>query len=322
MSGTIKQAIEALKTRIAGAYAAVSTKGGTLPATQDSANLPAAIASIPSGGVSDVVFVSGDTPSACFAWNNVLRVTSDITTLSPYAFMYCYNLVYASFNNVSQIIYRQFSPVYEAKCFYGCGNAEIHLEGLIRLEGYNTFLGCVADKLFLPSLQYASGVGSTWQNTPFRLVSGNTLDLPSLTQFGLHCMVGLHCKELLMPVLTTAHQNAAFYDSGTLERIHFGFCGAFGSSGTYFEVLVNLIDVEFADGMSSNISLNKWNPTNVIADSAKLATLNANIRNHIAAKVADGNNSLTFTISNNLYNNLEQSTIDAFTAKHWIVAGA
>lgn len=50
MSTTIKQAIEALKTRIAGAYEAVSAKGGTLPATQDSANLPSAIASIPSGG--------------------------------------------------------------------------------------------------------------------------------------------------------------------------------------------------------------------------------------------------------------------------------
>lgn len=49
MSSTIKQAIEALKGRIADAYTAVATKGGTLPATQDSANLPTAIASIPSG---------------------------------------------------------------------------------------------------------------------------------------------------------------------------------------------------------------------------------------------------------------------------------
>ena len=50
MSITIKQAIEALKSRIADAYTAISAKGGTLPATQDSASLPAAIASIPSGG--------------------------------------------------------------------------------------------------------------------------------------------------------------------------------------------------------------------------------------------------------------------------------
>ena len=50
MSSTIKQAIENLKGRIADAYTAVSTKGGTLPATQDSVNLPSAIDSIPNGG--------------------------------------------------------------------------------------------------------------------------------------------------------------------------------------------------------------------------------------------------------------------------------
>jgi len=50
MSSTIKQAILALKSRVADAFAAVEAKGGTLPATQDTANLPAAIASIPSGG--------------------------------------------------------------------------------------------------------------------------------------------------------------------------------------------------------------------------------------------------------------------------------
>ena len=50
MSSTIKAAIQALKGRIADAYTAIVAKGGTLPATQDSANLPSAIASIPSGG--------------------------------------------------------------------------------------------------------------------------------------------------------------------------------------------------------------------------------------------------------------------------------
>jgi len=74
----------------------------------------------------------------------------------------------------------------------------------------------------------------------------------------------------------------------------------------------------------TNLKIIDWNPTNVIADATKLATLNANIRNHIAAKVSDrtGLSSLTFTVSTNLLNNLEQATIDAFTAKNWIVAGA
>ena len=56
MSSTLKQAIQALKGRIADAFAAVEAKGGTLPATQDSANLPAAIASIPSGGATGLFY--------------------------------------------------------------------------------------------------------------------------------------------------------------------------------------------------------------------------------------------------------------------------
>ena len=51
MSTTIKQAVEALKSRVADAYTAIANKGGTLPAKQDSANLPTAIASIPTGSV-------------------------------------------------------------------------------------------------------------------------------------------------------------------------------------------------------------------------------------------------------------------------------
>lgn len=50
MSSTIKGAVDALKQRISAAYTAISSKGGTLPSIQNSANLPTAIASIPSGG--------------------------------------------------------------------------------------------------------------------------------------------------------------------------------------------------------------------------------------------------------------------------------
>lgn len=59
MSSTIKQAIQALKSRVADAFAAVEAKGGTLPATQDTANLPAAIASIPAGGGGAYDFLKG-----------------------------------------------------------------------------------------------------------------------------------------------------------------------------------------------------------------------------------------------------------------------
>lgn len=85
----------------------------------------------------------------------------------------------------------------------------------------------------------------------------------------------------------------------------------------------NLIDIEVGE-MVTDLNIKSWNPVDVIADATKLAQLNANIRDHIAAKVSDrtGLSQLTFTVSTNLYNNLEQATKDAFTAKNWRVAGA
>ena len=55
MSSTLEQAILSLKSRIANAYTAIAAKGGTLPATQDSANLPTAIESIPGKGDYDII---------------------------------------------------------------------------------------------------------------------------------------------------------------------------------------------------------------------------------------------------------------------------
>ena len=67
-----------------------------------------------------------------------------------------------------------------------------------------------------------------------------------------------------------------------------------------------------------------WNPTAVLSTPEGVAQINANIRDHIAANASDrtGQTGLVFTVSTNLYNNLEQATIDAFTAKNWLVAGA
>lgn len=100
------------------------------------------------------------------------------------------------------------------------------------------------------------------------------------------------------------------------------------TSGRLFELgtsynLSSLEDIEVGE-LETSFDMRYWNPTKVIDDAAKLAQLNANIREHIAAKVSDqtGQTALTFTVSTNLYNNLEQATIDAFTAKNWNVAGA
>lgn len=61
---SIASAIQNAQQKVANAYTAVSTMGGTLPSTQDLANLPAAILTIQSGileGLLDEI-VAGNNP--------------------------------------------------------------------------------------------------------------------------------------------------------------------------------------------------------------------------------------------------------------------
>lgn len=70
-----------------------------------------------------------------------------------------------------------------------------------------------------------------------------------------------------------------------------------------------------------NLNLSAWT-AQAYTSAEDIAILNANIRDHIAARIADGGSTQTITFGANLFNNLEQATIDAFDAKHWIVASA
>ena len=75
---------------------------------------------------------------------------------------------------------------------------------------------------------------------------------------------------------------------------------------------------------SHNINFTQWTATSVTATAEGIVEINANIRNHLAARIKDmtGQTSPTITFGANLYNNLEQSTKDAFAAKNWTVASA
>ena len=86
---------------------------------------------------------------------------------------------------------------------------------------------------------------------------------------------------------------------------------------------VNLVDI-IVGNCTESLNISGWNPSSVISTEEGIATINENIRNHIAANVTDRTEqeSLTFTISTDLFNALEQATLDAFTAKNWNVAGA
>lgn len=96
---------------------------------------------------------------------------------------------------------------------------------------------------------------------------------------------------------------------------------------------VDLIDLTVGS-MNSKLYINAWNPTNVLADPDKTATLIDNIKNHILARVSDatGGTQLVFTVSTNMYNAIANENIewqgetmtlaDAFLTKNWLFAGA
>lgn len=96
---------------------------------------------------------------------------------------------------------------------------------------------------------------------------------------------------------------------------------------------INLNDMTVG-AMVTNLKMNTWNPTNVLADADKKAQLIDNIKNHILARVSDatGGTQLVFTISTNMYNAIASETItwneetmtlaDAFLTKNWLLAGA
>ena len=89
------------------------------------------------------------------------------------------------------------------------------------------------------------------------------------------------------------------------------------------DMLASMIDLEVG-GQIGNMDLRVWKAISILADEEKCATLNENIRNHMAARVSDrtGKDALTVTFSTDMFNSLEQATLDAFAAKNWNVAGA
>ena len=173
------------------------------------------------------------------------------------------------------------------------------------------------------------------------------IDLPNLTTINGGCVftiayrsIGIEfnlIKELNFPSLKSIKNGSIVIEDGDaytaitgikkirvpqLTRLEKGFIVKTHHQGKPATHLNELIDIEVGE-METNLYL-FWNPTTVLSTPEGIATINANIRDHIAAKVSDrtGLSALIFTVSTNLYNNLEQATIDAFTAKNWNVAGA
>lgn len=133
-------------------------------------------------------------------------------------------------------------------------------------------------------------------------------------------------KTLLMPNVTAFSVYHLCNNCTLLEFVDMSeLATTIGGVAAVFTNAVNLIDVCIGKNLTTSFYiLDSWNPTNVLADATKTATLNANIRNHIAAKVQDrtGQSALTITFSQALRNALETATEQAFAAKNWNISPA
>ena len=88
-----------------------------------------------------------------------------------------------------------------------------------------------------------------------------------------------------------------------------------------FNHYVNLIDLWIGE-WNTDLNLSQWSPINVVSDSDKVAILNHNIREHIAARIADRTDktALTITFRSTIFSVLENETKAAFTNKNWTIA--
>lgn len=285
MSSTIKQAIQALKGRIADAYTAVSAKGGTLPATQDSTNLPTAIASIPSGGGMDASDFT-PTPSgklADYLTSGYLQTTQ--------AAIYSYTLGMASLLR-GEVIVNDPTQTQSGEI----NSSSITIIRFPYLKGKaGRFAFSAATQIHTPVLETVSGSDIIFN----RCNALTEVNCPSLILINSSTVLLANSAlvtKIYMPNLTQCYGRICY--GGDERRVE---------------------DIEVG-AMTTNLNT-YWRPYAYYNDAAKMAEINANIRNHIAAKVADGGGTLTFYVRSEFYAYLEQATLDAFAAKHWIVAG-
>lgn len=88
---SIASAITAAQGRVADCYTSVGTMGGTIPATQNLTNLPAAIESIPTGGGGDTIFLENNSGATISADDKVLFTMGTIGTSTPTSFTHSNN---------------------------------------------------------------------------------------------------------------------------------------------------------------------------------------------------------------------------------------
>lgn len=307
MSNTIKAAIQALKGRIADAYTAISNKGGTLPVTQDSANLPTAIASIPSGISNDGFYpVEGATMAQMFQGKMIDHIdNASISTLWQYF-------------NVNH------SPYIKS----------VRMTALMRYDGSNTcFAYC--SNLKDVDLPIVSSICAYM----FDSSGVENVNAPNVTTLGYACFYGCKMKEVNFPLVNGNIPRQVFNNCFSLKKANLPLIKGFG--GSALNNTYSLIDLICGANFTTNVNFYTWAPaygldssrSDLVTDSEdefgnqitnNLQQFMYNLRRHMAANLPDitGQSSLVLTFAAALKSAIlaDQPTADAFTNKGWTIA--
>lgn len=251
---SIATAITAAQTKVANAYTAVNSKGGTLPATQNLTNLPTAINSIPSGSGSSTKYganmdnilgdvnASGVIQKPTGQADIVFTGVQDVSNMGlSYAFYGKSSVKTLTFPNLTQIS----GSSGLSSMFTSCTSlTSASFPELTTISGANafmqTFYGCTAlTSVSFSKLATLSNSGS-YSYALYQTFQGCTnltsVSFPELTTISggqalSSCFYG--CTKLAsisFPKLTTISNNTAFgnstynymfYNCTALRQIHF-----------------------------------------------------------------------------------------------------
>ena len=189
---SISSALVAAQGRVAIAYTAISAKGGTLPQTQNLANMPAAINSIPSGGggnIPNYQIVNGVLSRKTSTYNLTGSEFSSVTSINDYglyfAFYNCTGITGSV--NLSSVTSIGMYGLYSA--FYNCaglvGSVDLSSVTSIGNSGMqNAFSECTG--LTNVNLSSVTSIGKSGMQNAFYYCTGLTgsVDLSSVTSIG------------------------------------------------------------------------------------------------------------------------------------------
>jgi hypothetical protein len=182
---SIATAIQNAQQKVENAYTAVSNKGGTIPATQNLSNLPAAISSIPSsGGIPREVSQTGvyQKPSS----NYTFSLPSNAADLGDYSLYSAFELsTYLTSLDLSNLTTISGMSALNSVCASCTGLTTVDLSNLTTISGNSAlagaFVGCSnLSSIDLSSLSTISSTAGAFSNA-FQSTAIQSLSFPSLT---------------------------------------------------------------------------------------------------------------------------------------------